>query len=708
MKSQLNRIRIIFLLLISVLPAMSMVRLPSILASGMVLQQNTIVKVWGWADPGEKVVVEASWLVEKPEITAGPDGKWLVRIPTGPAGGPHSITITGTNTIVLTDILFGEVWVCSGQSNMEFTINMLGGWKNYKADRKELNSRDYSSIRLCQVLKSTSPVPVDTCSVSWSVADENSVANFSALAFFFGRTLNNWLHVPIGLISSNWGGTPAEAWTEGSFLEANPELGYFSQAPNGQTTDAGKPSRLFNAMINPLLNYSIRGVIWYQGESNIHEADLYRQLFSATIGSWRKAWGLGDFPFYFVQIAPYDYGEKFPSAAYLREAQMQCLSISNTGMVPTLDIGDVKNIHPKNKQEVGLRLGLCALANTYRQAGITYSVPGYEKLKHEGSRIRLFFSNAGVELTSSEKSPGGFTVSGPDGRFRVAEARIEDSTVVVWSDSVEIPVDVRYAFTNTGTASLFGQSGLPVVPFRTDTTSMLWRSVKISFSTDTSSRTTTATLTCLDKACSIRYTRDGSEPGPESPLYSTPLLINDTIPVIARVFKGEVASEISSRSGFEKHLGVGRNLSVTYPCSPRYKGGINLLLDGVRGSLDFWDGYWQGYQGVDFDGLVDLGKIMNVDSVSIGFLQSSASWIFLPINVSISVSSDGISFIGLPLHITSISPKNMNPLVENYSWEVASEIRFIRITAKNRGICPRWHPGKGGRAWIFTDEIVIK
>jgi sialate O-acetylesterase len=699
--------RVTLLLLISFLPARAAVRLPSILASGMVLQQNSVVNIWGWADAGERIVVEASWLVEKPQVVAGADGKWRIRIPTGAAGGPHSITVTGANRIVLSDVLFGEVWVCSGQSNMEYTINMLGGWKHYKADRKDLNSHDYSAIRLCQVKHALSPLPADTCSATWRAADERSVADFSATAFFFARTLHNLLHVPIGLISSNWGGTPAEAWTERSFLAGEPELGYFLNAPNGQTTDSGKPSWLYNAMISPLLNYTIRGVIWYQGETNIHEAGLYRQLFTATIGSWRKAWGLGDFPFYFVQIAPYDYHETTPWAAFLREAQLESLSVPNTGMVVTLDIGDPADIHPKNKQEVGLRLALCALANTYRQPGITYAFPIYRGVAKEGDRMRIFLDNARDGLSPAGKTLHGFSVAGADGNFRNASAAIEDSTVLVWSDSVKEPVNVRYAFTNAGSATLFSMSGLPVPPFRSDTSSTLWRNIYISYITDSVTLKTTATLACLDPACTIRYTRDGSIPDQNSALYSHPLNDIDSVPIIARAFKGDQASEISNRSQFVSHLGLGQKMTVSSKPSPKYTGGKNCLLDGIRGSVEFWDNHWQGFQGVDFTGVVDLGRITEVRDVSIGFLRRTASWIFLPEFVKIEVSSDGVNYRELPPVRFSGTDKNSEPVIRDYNWLIADNIRYIRILAKNIGTCPKWHPGKGGRAWIFTDEIVI-
>ncbi len=690
------------------IPAAAEVRLPSILASGMVLQQNTTVTVWGWADAGEKVTVEASWLVEKPEVVAGADGKWQVKIPTGSAGGPHSLTISGENKVVLTDILFGEVWVCSGQSNMEFTIKMLGGWKYCKADRRDLRKNDYSAIRLCQVRKATSEVPVDTCSASWSKAGEQRVADFSATAFFFARTLYNWLHVPIGVISSNWGGTPAEAWTEKTFLEADPNLSYYLNAPNGQKWDAGKPSFLYNAMINPLLNYTIRGVIWYQGETNIYDADLYRELFTTTIKSWRKAWNLGDFPFCFVQIAPYDYGEPFPAAAYLREAQLKSLTLPNTGMAVTMDIGDAKNIHPKNKQEVGLRLGLLALEKTYRDSTVRSTGPVYQSMRREGSAIRLVFDNATQGLTTNEPVLTGFTIAGSDGHFRPALAKIDGNTVVVSNDTVEYPMNVRFAFTNSSPGALYNLAGLPASSFRTDSIPLLVRNVHIAFTTDSIKKVTTAALTCLDSSCKIRYTLDGSDPSIHSPIYSAPLVIAGTNQVKARAFHKDVASETITTSHFEMHLGVGKKISVVNPWSPRYAGGTNALLDGIRGSAENWGDQWQGYQGVDFEGIVDLGKSTRVSNVSVGFLQDSPSWIFLPEKVTLSYSEDGVSFIPLQSYSPQESKRRTDALIRNFSWQVNVNLRYLRIGAKNTGTCPSWHQGKGGKAWIFADEIVIK
>jgi sialate O-acetylesterase len=567
----MNKTCVLALLFLFPLAVAAQVRLPSILSSGMVLQRDTVVNIWGWAAPGEEVEVAPGWLKDTLTARAGNNGSWLIPVPTGPAGGPHSMVITGKNRITLTNILFGEVWICSGQSNMEFTIEALGGWKHCRKAKTALKKRDYSAIRLCTVGHAPEPVPVDSCKASWCEATPATAAGFSATGFFFGKALYDMLGVPVGLIVSAVSGTPAEAWTAQECLRAEPELAYFLRSPNGESSDYSKASRLYNGMIHPLLNYGIRGVIWYQGESNRHDADRYRKLFTTMIGCWRSGWNRGDFPFYFVQIAPYYYGETYGSAAFLREAQQQALSVPNTGMVVTMDIGDNADIHPKNKQDVGLRLANSALAKTYGKPGIRCNGPIFSHWKKEGSQARVSFDNAEDGLTCKGNQVRSFTLAGSDGLFHEASARIDGSTVVLGCNLVHDPQMIRFAFTDTSEVNLFNRAGLPAAPFRTDTMPLLIRPVQITTEKSPSSGGRVFRLYCPDTVCQVRYTLDGTDPVISSTQYTNPVPIDTSLTIRARVFNGRVCSPEVFELRYKRHLAIGKEISMGHPPSEKYR-----------------------------------------------------------------------------------------------------------------------------------------
>ncbi|MGA2624435.1 MAG: sialate O-acetylesterase [Bacteroidota bacterium] len=691
-------------------PMMADVKLPSVISDNMVLQRNSKVKVWGWASPGEKIRIRASWLKSAVSVTADDSGRWITLLKTIKEGGPYTLTITGGNVLKVKNILLGEVWVCSGQSNMEFTIDMLGGWDAfYHKEEQELEKNDFSRIRLCQVQKATVEVPADTCTASWSPANVKNVTNFSATAYFFGRELYRKLHLPIGLISSNWGGTPAEAWTERQYLETDPDLKYYLQAPNSNGWVPGRPSVLFNGMIHPILNYAIRGVIWYQGEANRNDADTYGRLFATMIRNWREAWGLGDFPFYYVQIAPYKYDEPFPCAAYLREAQLKTLSVANTGMAVTMDIGDIGNIHPKNKQEVSRRLALWALAKTYGKKVPDFSGPVFKEMKKEENKIRLFFDHAEGGLVTRDGKLTCFTVAGTDGKFVDADATIDGNTVVVSGGGAVDPVAVRFAFTNTDSSTLFNKVGLPSSSFRTDSLPFLARNVHIGIMWKDSSMVPLATMTCPDSLIQIRYTLDGSEPSFQSSLFSGGVQLLQSTKIKARAFKGQTPSLLMAEASYLKHLGVGKKIAIVNKCSERYTGGENALLDGLRGSLNFRDGHWQGYQGVDFDGVIDLGDTVEIHHLAAGFLQNNPSWIFLPSNLAFSVSIDGVAFTKVSEIQNDESPKREDAFVKLFETTCSNvKARYVKVHAASIGVCPDWHPGKGDKAWMFMDEIVVE
>lgn len=626
------------------------IRLPALIGDNMVLQHGSDAPLWGWADPGEKITLEAEWLDKPVSTTAAPDGRWSAGLPTPNCGGPYRLKIVGKNAIQFTDVLIGEVWICSGQSNMEWSINH--GIDNGDAEAAAAN---YPFIRLFDVPNAVSLTPRADCDGRWLPCSPESVRSFSAIAYFFARELHRELGVPIGLIEADWGGTVAEAWVSeptlrklGDFNSTldmiareakhpddaerryqerinhwweqvarldsgvakqwmapdlddsdwpthlvpaawdNDELRDFdgvawfrfafdlpsnwenrdltlSLGPiddmdsvwlNGvkigglevmdqwttpriydvpaETLKSGRnllavrvidamggggicgqpedvalrprdadastplslagqwryrrgvemqdlpmwprrldnpnlPSVLSNGMIEPLIPFAIRGAIWYQGESNRPRAKQYQRLFPALIADWRHRWGRGDFPFYYVQIAPYRYGEDKGEAAELREAQLMTLGVPNTGMVVTMDIGNPDDIHPSNKQEVGRRLSLWALAKTYGRENLVYSGPVFKAMKTEGDKIRLTFNYAAGGLKTRDGAPPTcFTIAGPDRQFHAATAKIEGDTVVVSCPQVAAPLAVRYAWGAADQPNLCNQAGLPASSFRTD------------------------------------------------------------------------------------------------------------------------------------------------------------------------------------------------------------------------------------------------
>jgi sialate O-acetylesterase len=619
------------------------------------------------------------------------------------------MTIEGKDRIELKNIMLGEVWVCSGQSNMEFTINMLGGWGGrFAADRDDLIRNGYGSVRLFTVARDTSRVPVDTCRGAWLLPDPDVVGDFSATAFFFGRELARTLKVPVGLIASSWGGTPAESWTRPGDLVSRPELALYLSAPNKTEWSSAAPGILYNAMIHPLIGYPIRGVIWYQGESNRNDAALYHELMGALIAGWREAWNLGSFPFYFTQIAPYNYEEPY-AAALLREAQLKTLAVPNTGMAVTADIGDVNDIHPKDKQEVGRRLALWALARTYGVALPAYSGPLYRSMKREGRSVRVFFDHAEGGLVARGDRLGGCVVAGPDRVFVDAEARIDGSTLLVSSRDVEEPAAVRFAFTNTSESGLFNRAGLPASPFRTDGWPIVTATVTVTAAYDSSRGGILFDLASSAPGVDIRYTLDGSDPVPSSPLFKGKVSLTHAGSIKARAFQDGLASPSVARCDFLRHEAFGKPVAYAFPPDARYPGGGHTgLVDGVTGSTQFRDGRWQGFLKNDLDVTVDLGTVRELGEVRTGFFHNQGSWIFFPRVVEYSLSSDGASF--------RVASTVENDAADSVAGGVRKEFgatfprtaaRFVRVKARSIGVCPSWHPGRGQDAWLFVDEIIV-
>lgn len=439
-------------------PSSAALRLHALYSDHMVLQRDASVPIWGWAAPGKRITVHPDWH-DPVMVNADASGRWSAIISTPDAGGPRTLTISSIDTsVTIRDILFGEVWLASGQSNMEMP---LSGWlPDNPIDRsaEEIATADQPGIRMFMVERAYSDTPRTDVTGRWIVAAPDSVAVFAATAYFFAKALHAGLGVPVGVIHSSWGGTPAEAWVPKADLRGFD----FATADVPHTA----PSVLYNGMIAPLIPHAMKGVIWYQGESNVGRGTQYETLFPTLIRSWRERWELGDFPFYYVQIAPYRYGESEPSpAAELREAQRLALAQPNTGMVVTSDIGDPDNIHPSNKHDVGGRLARWALARTYGQ-DLVPSGPLVTHAEPAGSTIIIHFDHVGGGLVARSGPLTHFELAGADGVFHPADAVIEGRTVVVRSSRVPRPAGVRFGWREAAQPNLFNAEGLPASGFQ--------------------------------------------------------------------------------------------------------------------------------------------------------------------------------------------------------------------------------------------------
>ncbi len=480
------------------------ISLPAVVSDNMVLQQNQKVSLWGWGSPGEKVEVKPDWLKAVSVITNG-QGKWSLTLKTNKADGKtHSIRFSSKeNTIEISNVLFGEVWLASGQSNMNFPMAKREGWRtgvlNYE---QEIAAANYPDIRFFTVAQKVADVPQKDLKGSWELCTPDKAGNFSAVAYYFARELRKELGVPVGIIHSSWGGTVVEAWTKKEILEADADFKKIVDTYNKQVNNPGKaaegrkaalarwkqdlaegklhgidsvqgprdlltsgsnkaPYKLYNAMIAPLIPFTLRGVIWYQGESNMERAKQYTRLFPAMIEGWRKDWN-ARLPFYFVQIAPHR--QQHPE---IREAQLiASQTVAKSGMAVITDVGDSADIHPRNKEVPGKRLALIALDKTYKR-NIVSAGPELKSMKIKNGRAELKFKN-GQGLYAKDARLTQFAIAGPDGRFVPAKARIEGDKVIVWADTIKRPENVRYGWSYVPHAELYNGAGLPASPFRTD------------------------------------------------------------------------------------------------------------------------------------------------------------------------------------------------------------------------------------------------
>jgi len=545
------------------------VKLPHVFGSHMVLQQQKPLPIWGWALPGEKVTVLLAH--HKVSAQANARGEWLVMLPEMKAGGPYILTVQGKNTITLKDILIGEVWLGSGQSNMQWNVT-----KAQNPDQ-EIAAANYPNIRLFLVPNIRSGLPQADLNAAWQPCSSKTVEKFSAVLYFFGRHLHRELKIPVGLIASSWGGTRIEPWTppvgfasveqlksiteqveqtNQDYLEAVEDSleaveSWVDRAgkaasknqdikpmpdfvlPTHKNSNITSPTAIYNSMIHPLVPFALRGVIWYQGESNNGEGMMYFLKKKALIQGWREVWKMNDLAFYFVQLAPYKYGGSPYNLPELWEAQTASLSLPHTGMAVTNDIGNVGDIHPRNKQDVGKRLALWALAKNYNRKEIAYSGPLYKSMTREGDKIRIRFRHIGTGLMARDGKELNWFEIADQSSYYPARAQIDGDTILVSSDQVSRPQAVRFAWHQTAEPNLQNKQGLPASPFRTDCTAPVFVG-SLSFQ-----KSCRVNINCRDFDGVIRYTLDGSNPTENSKIYKKPFKIKQTTNVKAAFFRND-------------------------------------------------------------------------------------------------------------------------------------------------------------------------
>lgn len=486
------------------------VELPCLFSNSMVLQRDQPIRIWGKAASSSRITVRI--LDQTHQVTTGEDSRWSVTLTPIPAGGPHKLYIEGDGSeLMLDDVMIGEVWLCSGQSNMAMTVNGV-----HDADT-EMAHADLPAIRMFTVKSGHSTEPQEKCEGTWTVCHPLTVSGFSATAFFFGRRLHQELDVPIGLINSSVGGTSIESWTSMSAQTAVPELEprikawqeadqsydaerakitYEQQLKDWEKQklaaqekgvrpprrpqlhvqphkDRNYPANLFNGRIHPIVGYTIRGVIWYQGENAANRgfAELYAAQLRTLVTDWRTRWGQGDIPFAWVQLPNFRAAQKEPCETsgwvLVQEGMRKALDLPNTGMAITIDLGESNELHPRNKQDVGSRLAQWALAKVYEK-DVTPMGPVYHSAKREGNRMIIQFDHCGSALKSKGDGLKGFAIAGADRKFVWADAKIEHDKVIVWHNDIAEPVSVRYAWASNPVISLYNSADLPAAPFRSD------------------------------------------------------------------------------------------------------------------------------------------------------------------------------------------------------------------------------------------------
>jgi sialate O-acetylesterase len=477
------------------------VRLPKILSSHMVLQRDRPMHFWGWADPDEKVTVSLDG--KSAESTADKLGKWSLYLPAHAAGGPFTAEIKGSNALSVEDVMIGDVWFASGQSNMEMPLKGFVGNAVIKDSAAEIQAANQPRLRLLRIQKKTSNFPLSDYQDTWTTCTPQTAADFSAVAYFFGRAISGKENVTVGLIDSTWGGTPAEAWASfqgltadaslmpvfsawGTMMDTQTDMNLMRAADQRADKAAEEahgpkpkhawrpepaswgPAALYNGMVAPAVGYGIKGAIWYQGESNAGaaRAPIYDKVFGAMITDWRRHWQEGNFPFFFVQLADFKASpvDLWPT---VRDAQRRTLSLANTGMAVTVDVGDPANIHPADKQSVGQRLALAARSIAYGEK-VEYSGPLFRKAGTDGHDMRVWFDHAEGLTVKGGGTPEGFEVAGADRKYQSATAKLDGSGVVVSSPEVMEPKYVRYGWKDVPVVNLYNSAGLPASPFSSE------------------------------------------------------------------------------------------------------------------------------------------------------------------------------------------------------------------------------------------------
>lgn len=465
----MKRFATTLLLLLFAVCGYARIILPSLLSSNMVLQQKSKVMLWGKSTRKGNVRITTAWDKKLYTGVIGKDSTWHIDVTTPAAGGPYKISLTDGELLTLNNVLIGEVWFCSGQSNMEMAVR---GWltQPVKNSAELLLNAENPAMRLFTVARNPSLMPLENCGGQWKQADAESVGSFSAVAYQYGLMLQQRLKVPVGLILSSWGGTKIETWMNKASIAQHPEIKQPEQLPP-LTVNNQPPTALYNGMVHPVIKYGIKGFIWYQGEANKDAPDLYKSLFPQMVAAWRKDWNRGTLPFYYVQIAPYHYGgdtsNKGPQR--LREVQLNLLKvIPNSGMAVTMDVGTERFIHAPDKITVGKRLAFWALANTYQIKGLPFASPVYKSKQVKNGHIIVYFDHAPLGLTSYGKELTHFEIAGADNVFYPAKVKILFEGLDVWADRVKEPVNVRYAFDEWVVGDLYNVEGFPASSFRTD------------------------------------------------------------------------------------------------------------------------------------------------------------------------------------------------------------------------------------------------
>jgi sialate O-acetylesterase len=451
------------------------IKLPAIVSSNMVLQRNTSVKLWGWADPNEKISIKTSWLKKSINIQADAEGNWSVDVQTTNSKEAQSIILKSkTSNITLDNVLFGEVWLCSGQSNMEMPMKGYAGQPIFGSAEAvaKANNPNLRLFSVTRTIGSKTPLKEVLKYSAWQQATPESVLKFSAVAYFYGQQLQEILDVPVGLILSSWGGSSVQAWMSNEALNPYQKIDLLERDIKVKPNII--PTALFNSMIHPLIPYTIKGALWYQGESNVEEAEKYKKLFPAMVEDWRKRWAIGNFPFYYVQIAPHAYSGNettlnSKNSAFIREVQLQCLDlIPNSGVAITMDIGAQNSIHPPKKKEVADRLLYNALNQTYDFKAINYAGPVFDSIEVKDAGLLIKFKNEEEGIYCYNELQG-FEIAGNDKVFYTANAKIVDrKKVIVSSEKVLHPVAIRYCWNNWVSGTLLNTNLLPASSFRSD------------------------------------------------------------------------------------------------------------------------------------------------------------------------------------------------------------------------------------------------